>query len=208
MRERTAFLVRHGEVENPDHLVYADLPGFGLSARGARQAESAAALLRAEPIRAVVTSPLRRAWETSGILARPHGITPVGDDDLTEWRLSDRWAGTVWEALVARFPGELEAYLEHPEDLPFSPESLSELAERAARTIVAWCGRVAGAIVFVGHQDPIQAARLALTGRDLASLSLDKPGHGGVVELRSTAGHWSEVRRWEPEQGPAFPPPG
>lgn len=206
MPESTAFLVRHGEVENPDHVVYAALPGFGLSARGVRQAESAAGRLSVEPIRAVVSSPLRRAWETAGIIALAHGITPVGDPDLTEWGLSDRWAGTVWERLPDRFPGELEAYLEHPADLRFSPESLTEVAERTTRTIERWCDSVSGAIVFVAHQDPIQAARLALTGRDLASLPRDKPGHGGVIGVRAEAGAWSEVTYWEPEQGMAFPP--
>jgi broad specificity phosphatase PhoE len=206
MPDCTAFLVRHGEVSNPDHLVYADLPGFGLSARGTRQAGSAADHLRVEPIRAVVSSPLRRAWETAGIIALALGITPVGDGDLTEWRLSSRWAGTVWEDLPDRFPGELEAYLDHPEALPFSPESLTEVAARTARSIERWCLRVSGPVVFVAHQDPIQAARLALTGRDLTSLPQDKPGHGGIVELRAATGTWSEVAHWEPPQGPAFPP--
>src|SRR5690606_4749017 len=35
-------LVRHGEVHNPDHLVYASLPGFTLSERGEAQARAVA----------------------------------------------------------------------------------------------------------------------------------------------------------------------
>ena len=34
MHHHLLHLVRHGEVENPDRLVYADMPGFGLSERG------------------------------------------------------------------------------------------------------------------------------------------------------------------------------
>lgn len=200
------FLVRHGEVRNPDHIVYADLPGFGLSRSGERQATLAADRLSSEPVRAVVSSPLRRAWETAGIIALAHGIRPVGDAALTEWRLSSRWADTVWEDLPHRFPGELEAYLAHPEDLAFSPESLAAVAERTTATIERWCRTVTGPIVFVAHQDPIQAARLSLTKRPLPSLHHDKPGHAAVIEVRRIGSAWAEIGHWEPEQGPAFPP--
>lgn len=202
----SAFLVRHGEVWNPNHLVYADLPGFGLSPHGALQAARAAEHLRGQPVRAVVSSPLRRAWETAGIIALAHGIRPIGDSALTEWRLSGRWARTVWEDLPRRFPGELDAYLAHPEALPFSPESLAAVANRTTATIERWCASATGPIVFVSHQDPIQAARLSLTGRGLASLHVDKPGHAAVVEVRRAADGWTEMGTWEPDQGPAFPP--
>ena len=46
---RFLHLVRHGEVENPDHVVYADLAGFGLSGRGVSQAEAAADYLAPAP---------------------------------------------------------------------------------------------------------------------------------------------------------------
>ncbi|RPI21428.1 MAG: histidine phosphatase family protein, partial [Actinobacteria bacterium] len=37
----TLLLMRHGEVENPRHVVYSDLPGFHLSAGGRAQAAAA-----------------------------------------------------------------------------------------------------------------------------------------------------------------------
>ncbi|MFQ5427057.1 MAG: histidine phosphatase family protein, partial [Gaiellales bacterium] len=50
----TIHLVRHGEVENPDHVVYADLPGFGLSATGSAQAEAAANHLHDKRVQVVL----------------------------------------------------------------------------------------------------------------------------------------------------------
>ena len=58
-----------------------------------------------------------------------------------------------------------------------------------------------GPLIIVSHQDPIQAARLSLTGRPLADLNRDKPQHAGVIELeaRSTV-PWVECAMWAPDQ--------
>lgn len=89
-------LIRHGEVENPEHVVYARLAGFGLSDRGRRQATEAARYLARRPVVAVWSSPLQRALETAWVLAEPHGLPVLVDDELTEWKLADDWAGIVW----------------------------------------------------------------------------------------------------------------
>jgi len=106
----TIHLIRHGEVHNPGHLVYADLPGFHLSRLGRREASATAAHLAAEPIDLIVSSPLERAVETATPLAEMLGLQVRIDDRLTEWGLLTRWAGTVWEDLGKRFPGEVDAY--------------------------------------------------------------------------------------------------
>jgi broad specificity phosphatase PhoE len=192
---RRIHLVRHGEVENPGHVVYADLPGFHLSELGRRQADAAAARLGAIARGApVVSSPLERAVETALIIARAVGTEPQIDPGLTEWRLGQRWAGTAWEDLPDRFPGELEAYLAHPADLPFSPESIAEVAERMTAVV----GRLgaghpnAGEAILVSHQDPLQAVRLRLTGRPLSALPVAKPGHAEVLTLDAAGGRWIE----------------
>jgi broad specificity phosphatase PhoE len=47
MVARQVHLVRHGEVFNPDRVLYGRLPNFGLSDRGALMAEAAAAHIAA-----------------------------------------------------------------------------------------------------------------------------------------------------------------
>ncbi|WP_261624982.1 histidine phosphatase family protein [Nesterenkonia marinintestina] len=71
--------VRHGEVHNPDRVLYGRLPGFGLSDLGHRMAAGVAEHFgsRAEagrPIRMLVSSPLQRAQETVAPLAKRLGM--------------------------------------------------------------------------------------------------------------------------------------
>lgn len=200
------FLVRHGEVYNPRHVCYGDLPGFGLSAAGRRQAHAAAEHLIAADADLLLCSPLRRARETAGIIGRRLGLRAEGDERLTEWRLGTRWAGVIWENLPTIFPGELEAYLEHPADLPFSPESIEAVADRVA-ALVDELGRLhpGKQAILVSHQDPIQAARLRLTGGSPADLHADKPGHGSVLAL-VPGSTWRPAAAWDPP-GPAAPFP-
>lgn len=191
-------LVRHGEVHNPRHLVYASLPGFRLSRRGVRQTHQAGDYLAGRPLRAVWSSPLERAVRTAENLAAPHrlevGILP----ELVEWKLMDRWAGHRWEDLPEVFPGEVEAYLRRPSHLPFAPEALPELAERIAKAVEKAAATVSGGeVAVVGHQDPIQAGRLRLTGRSLDEQFRDRPEHCSVVTLRP-GDPWTEIGMWSP----------
>lgn len=201
-------LIRHGEVENPDHVVYASLPGFRLSRRGRKQARLAGGRLADRTIALLATSPLDRARETADLIVSAGRVAPVPDQRLTEWSLADRWAGTAWEALDDHFPGELDAYLGVPHEIGFAPESLAELAERVVTSVTEHAAAGgAGDVALVSHQDPVQAARLALTGRPLSELHNGKPEHASIVTLApGSRGSWREVEYWAPPQGPRFPP--
>ena len=69
MQATTIHFVRHGEVHNPDHILYERLPGFHLSDRGRRMAGATARYLAASPqtntAAAVYSSPLDRTRETA-----------------------------------------------------------------------------------------------------------------------------------------------
>lgn len=204
----TLHLVRHGEVRNPDHIVYAALDGYGLSATGRRQAGAAAIRLGETKIDSIVCSPLQRAVETAGPIGIAAGIEPTTDDRLTEWLLGSRWAGVRWEELPTRFPGEIEAYLTQPADLDFAPETIADVARRMQSVVDDLGIEHAGGVgAIVSHQDPIQALRLALTGRKLSGLQVDKPTHGCVITLRSNRSGWTEAASWASEaKSSPFPP--
>ncbi len=84
---RELFVVRHGEAEgNAKGLAQGRLP-FPLTARGRAQAGQIAGMMRALGWRPdlVVTSPLRRAFETAEIVAASAGFpAPLPDDAFTE----------------------------------------------------------------------------------------------------------------------------
>lgn len=202
-------LVRHGEVLNPGHVVYADLAGFPLTHRGRRQADETAEHLAESAADVIVSSPLLRAVETATPIAGRLGLTVETDERLVEWRLSNRWAGVAWDDVDRAFPGELTAYLARPHLLPFAPESIDEAADRVIEVVDDLGRRHPGATaILVGHQDPTQATRFRLTGRPLDTLHTDKPDHGTVIEL-VPGSPWHETKRWDPPSSVApFPPVG
>jgi broad specificity phosphatase PhoE len=80
----TVHLLRHGEVDNPDRVLYGRLPGYRLSELGRAQAELAAQFLAARPIGHIVSSPLERAVETAAPLAELTALRVEIDDRLIE----------------------------------------------------------------------------------------------------------------------------
>lgn len=79
-------LVRHGEVHNPQRVLYGRLPGFGLSADGRRMARQAAEHIRevGRPVTALVSSPLQRTRESSEPFTELFGLEPVIDERVIE----------------------------------------------------------------------------------------------------------------------------
>ena len=85
-------LVRHGEVYNPDKILYGRLPGWHLSERGQRQAAATASSFEGHDIRYFACSPLQRTQETSRPFTEVIGTKPNLDEDLLE-------AGNTFEGL-------------------------------------------------------------------------------------------------------------
>lgn len=65
----TLYLLRHGEVHNPTHILYGRMPGFSLSEAGRGQASAAAEELKPVDLAAIYASPMQRAQETAQIVA-------------------------------------------------------------------------------------------------------------------------------------------
>jgi broad specificity phosphatase PhoE len=77
-------LLRHGEVHNPDGILYGRLAGFKLSELGQRQALIVAEHLAGKDITHVVASPLQRAQETAAPIVDSHQLTLATDEQLIE----------------------------------------------------------------------------------------------------------------------------
>ena len=77
-------LLRHGEVYNPDGVLYGRRDGFHLSELGVRMAEKAAATLKERDIVHLRSSPLERAQETIRPLADARRLDVLLDERVIE----------------------------------------------------------------------------------------------------------------------------
>jgi broad specificity phosphatase PhoE len=159
-------VLRHGEVHNPDRLLYGRLPGFRLSEVGARQAELVAAHLAEHEVTHVVASPLQRAQETAKPVAARHRVEVGTDERLIE-------ADNVFEGKrVSVGDGALRDPRNWPMlRNPFRPswgEPYLELGHRMLAAVHRAREQATGSeAVCVSHQLPIWTLRRYLTGRRL-----------------------------------------
>lgn len=197
-------LVRHAEVDNPHHLVYGSLPGYGLSPHGRDQARKVGRYLGPRPVVSIWSSPLESALRTAEEIAARSGVPVRVESDLRDWAITDRWRGHPWNRLGDAFPGELEAYLTDPETITFAEESLDQVADRVAAVARRLdLEHPHGDVVIVSHQDPIQASRLKLIGTSLSNIHDDVPSHAAVITLRPGT-TWREETHWSPAESPQF----
>lgn len=79
------YLLRHGEVHNPEKILYGRLPGYKLSEAGRNQARAAGKWLADKAIKAIYCSPMQRAQETAAIVAEQLAdLTPTIDERISE----------------------------------------------------------------------------------------------------------------------------
>ena len=80
----TVHVLRHGEVFNPNKILYGRLPDFHLSELGQQMAKADAQALADRDVTYVVASPLERAQETAEPIAAQFGLEIATDTRLIE----------------------------------------------------------------------------------------------------------------------------
>jgi broad specificity phosphatase PhoE len=160
----TVHVLRHGEVYNPQGILYGRMSGFGLSDTGKAQAEALAEALAGNDVALVVASPLQRAQETAAPIAARHGLEVATDPDLTE--AANFFAGKNMGSGALRDP-RVWWQLRNP----FRPswgEPYAEVAARMTTALGKARAKAAGhEAVLVSHQLPIWTLRRHLSGRHL-----------------------------------------
>jgi broad specificity phosphatase PhoE len=77
-------MLRHGEVYNPEKVLYGRLPGYGLSELGIQMAKAAAQAVAERDVSHVVASPLERAQQTAEPIAAQFKLPVSLDERLIE----------------------------------------------------------------------------------------------------------------------------
>jgi broad specificity phosphatase PhoE len=166
MSRTIVHLLRHGEVHNPEKILYGRLPGFNLSERGRNQALTVAEFLAESDIVQVVASPLERAQQTAAPIAASHRIEVHTDERLIE-------ASNLFEG--SRFAvgdGALRRVGNWPRlRNPFKPSWGEPYVEIASRMLAAVHDARKHAegheAVCVSHQLPVWTLRRFLEGKRL-----------------------------------------
>jgi broad specificity phosphatase PhoE len=156
----TVHLLRHGEVFNPDGVLYGRLPGYHLSELGRAQAQAAAEYLAGRDIGYLVSSPLERAQETAGALATLTGLPVDTDDRLIEAANALQGRRVAGGKGLFRDPANWK-YFRNPVR-PSWGEPYEEIATRmlaAVEDARKQAAQAGGSAVCVSHQLPIVSAR-------------------------------------------------
>jgi broad specificity phosphatase PhoE len=159
-------VMRHGEVHNPDKILYGRLPDYHLSERGQAQAQAVAEWLAERDITYVVASPLERAQETAAPIAALRDLPVDTDDDLIE-------STNIFQGQrVSPGDGALRNprnwwYLRNPRQ-PSWGEPYREIADRMTAALDRARVKAAGhEAVCVSHQLPVETLRRAMTKQNL-----------------------------------------
>ncbi len=169
MVARQIHLVRHGEVFNPDRVLYGRIPGFGLSEKGARMATLAATNLheRNRTFSKLIASPLQRTRESAEPVALALGLEIHIDERIIE-------PTNAFEGQHMRGPGaawrqpRFWKFLRNPWR-PSWGEPYRAIVERMMAAIVeAGMSVDDGDVVLVSHQLPIWMVNRHLSGKSLA----------------------------------------
>jgi broad specificity phosphatase PhoE len=157
-------VIRHGEVENPQKILYGRQKGWFLSKRGEEMAKTLGEWSKVLDLGAIHASPLERAQQTAKPIADEHGLTIKTDERLIE-------AANVFEGKPF---GVGDGVLRQPTAWPklWNPwrpswgEPYVEQVNRMLAAVFAAKDAASGKdAVVVSHQLPIWILRSAIEGR-------------------------------------------
>jgi probable phosphoglycerate mutase len=176
-------LVRHGRTSRDGTAFAGGQSDAALTAAGEDDARRVAARLTAEPIAALLVTPLRRTHATAAPLAAATGLTPAVVEDLREVMLGDletRFAtdgsGALIRAVLQEGRWDIGTGAE-------SPAAFAARVERGLAVAAAAAGPEGGRVVAVVHGGVIAEACRAATGSaPLAFLPHLAPG--SITRLR------------------------
>jgi len=189
----TVHVARHGEVENPEKILYGRQPGWRLSTRGQQMAETLGEWSKSINLGALHVSPLQRAQETAAPIARAHGIEITTDERLIE-------AANVFEGKSFELGSGV---LKHPSSWrhlynPWKPswgEPYEEQINRMLAAIFAARNAANGKdAIVVSHQLPIWILRSdprkrICTLASVTSVHFDDEGVISGLSYSEPAGH-------------------
>lgn len=191
-------LVRHGEVHNPEKILYGRIPGYHLSFRGHSQAARTAQSFRGHDVVYLAASPLQRAQETAQPISAATKLNVEVEPRLIEsgnrfeglrtkgWR-SQLWNPVRWPLMTNPLqPSWGEPYVDIAKRMLDAVDNARAEAE----------GHEA---ILVSHQLPIVTVQRYVRGKRLAHAPWDRQCDlASVTSLVFRDGEISDMHYAEP----------
>ena len=158
--------IRHGEVHNPEKILYGLQPGWRLSERGIQMAQVVAQWSKNLNLGSIHSSPLQRAQETVAPIIDNHKLQLTTDKNLIE--ASNIFEGKKFElgSGVLKHPKSWR-YLYNPWR-PSWGEPYDQIINRMLKALFSARDAAGGKdAICVSHQLPIWILRSAVEGRRL-----------------------------------------
>jgi len=128
-------LIRHGESEGNKEGLFRGRWDFPLTQNGIEQAEALQKELKDFDISAIYSSPLKRAHDTAKIVALPHQLDVVIDENFNNICLGE-WEGKPKEYIKEHYPDLWKIWITEPEKLRFPDiETLDMVMERSVNRL-------------------------------------------------------------------------
>lgn len=199
MTYTTIHLLRHGEVDNPDGVLYGRMQGFGLTPLGRQMAVRVAQFLvgSGADITHVIASPLLRAQETALPTALAYDLPIETDPRLIE-------AGSHLEGVqihrnpkVLAYPRNWKYYMRPLE--PSWGEPYSQIGDRMARAVASALHEAKGhEALLVSHQLPVVMVQRTLERQRLAHSPRNR--QCSLASLTSLLFDGDELIGWQYEE--------
>ena len=194
MEATRILLVRHGETDwNATGRIQgqSDTP---LNAAGYEQARRAAQRLAREPVQALYSSDLARAFQTATIIGQALGLTVVTSPRLRERRYGV-WEGLTSAEIQARYPEQFAEWRARSTDFaPPQGETRSQLLARALAELQTIARRHAREVVVVVTHGGFC---YVLIDHILGSVDGDRReftfGNASIHTLEVTGDRWSVI---------------
>lgn len=159
-------LARHGETEWNVAEIFRGRIDVELNEAGIKQAELLAEYLSDTKIKAIYSSPLKRALRTAQMIAKYHQLEVEIAPGLIDFNYG-AWQGLSHQEVKDRYKELYTEWISHPDKVKIpSGESLNNVRQRAFGVVDGAIAKHAGTVVLVSHRVVNKVLICALLGLD------------------------------------------
>jgi len=187
-------LVRHGETEWNSGEVFRGRADIDLNENGRKQAALLGEYLKDTGIKAVYSSPLKRALDTARAIADNHSLKVQVSDGLNDLDFGE-WEGLAVPLVRDRYGALFTEWSEHPEKVRLpGGETLDDICRRSMLVVEKIIREQKGAVALVTHRVVIKVLVCALLGLDNSHFWNIMVDTCGLTTFRYEKGHFVLIR--------------